>query len=215
VKTDISAGRGRLLRTEVRIHASGCHRPGMAVRHDPGRLQPAGALRRLLCRHDGEKKTPVMIHRAICGSMERFLGILIENYAGHFPLWFAPLADRRATITSEADDYGQEVADLLKLQGPEGRNRLPQREDQLQGPRTLACQDAGDRRLRHARGGRADGQHPPSRFQEPDADGPGRSGRGICRRSDAAGSEMIELPFLLTEKMPACTLPLLKGSVMS
>ncbi len=66
---------------------------------------------------DGEKKTPVMIHRAICGSMERFLGILIENYAGHFPLWLAPLQIVVATITSEADDYGQEVADLLKSKG--------------------------------------------------------------------------------------------------
>ncbi len=54
---------------------------------------------------DGEKKTPVMIHRAICGSMERFLGILIENYAGHFPLWFAPVQVVVATITSDADDY--------------------------------------------------------------------------------------------------------------
>ena len=43
---------------------------------------------------DSEKKQPVMVHRAICGSMERFIGILIENYAGHFPLWFAPGADR-------------------------------------------------------------------------------------------------------------------------
>ncbi|MCK7614540.1 threonine--tRNA ligase [Roseibium sediminicola] len=66
---------------------------------------------------DGEKKTPVMIHRAICGSMERFLGILIENYAGHFPLWFAPHQIVVATITSEADSYGQEVADLLKAKG--------------------------------------------------------------------------------------------------
>ncbi|TYC56392.1 threonine--tRNA ligase [Rhodobacterales bacterium] len=66
---------------------------------------------------DGEKKTPVMIHRAICGSMERFLGILIENFAGHFPLWFAPLQIVVATITSEADAYGQEVADLLKAKG--------------------------------------------------------------------------------------------------
>jgi threonyl-tRNA synthetase len=41
---------------------------------------------------DSEKKQPVMMHRAICGSMERFLGILIENYAGHIPLWFAPRA---------------------------------------------------------------------------------------------------------------------------
>ena len=60
---------------------------------------------------DGEKKTPVMIHRAICGSMERFLGILIENYAGHFPLWFAPMQVVVATITSDADDYARKVAD--------------------------------------------------------------------------------------------------------
>ncbi|MBO6759053.1 MAG: threonine--tRNA ligase [Roseibium sp.] len=66
---------------------------------------------------DGEKKTPVMIHRAICGSMERFLGILIENFAGHFPLWLAPLQIVVATITSEADDYGREVADRLKAAG--------------------------------------------------------------------------------------------------
>ncbi|WP_417680558.1 threonine--tRNA ligase [Roseibium sp.] len=66
---------------------------------------------------DGEKKTPVMIHRAICGSMERFLGILIENYAGHFPLWLAPLQVVVATITSDADDYGQEVAEKLRAAG--------------------------------------------------------------------------------------------------
>ena len=58
---------------------------------------------------DGEKKTPVMIHRAICGSMERFLGILIENYAGHFPLWFAPVQVVVATITQDADDYAGKV----------------------------------------------------------------------------------------------------------
>ena len=57
----------------------------------------------------GEKKTPVMIHRAICGSMERFLGILIENFAGHFPLWFAPVQVVVATITSDADDYARKV----------------------------------------------------------------------------------------------------------
>jgi threonyl-tRNA synthetase len=63
---------------------------------------------------DGEKKTPVMVHRAICGSMERFLGVLIENYAGHFPLWFAPLQVVVATITSDADEYARRVhADLL------------------------------------------------------------------------------------------------------
>ncbi|KQT82730.1 threonine--tRNA ligase [Aurantimonas sp. Leaf443] len=66
---------------------------------------------------DSEKRQPVMVHRAICGSMERFLGILIENYAGHMPLWFAPLQIVVATITSEADDYAREVAAELKKAG--------------------------------------------------------------------------------------------------
>ena len=66
---------------------------------------------------DGEKRHPVMIHRAICGSMERFLGILIENYAGHFPLWMAPVQAVVTTITSDADDYGHEVARALKKAG--------------------------------------------------------------------------------------------------
>ncbi|WP_267550683.1 threonine--tRNA ligase [Rhizobium rhizogenes] len=60
-----------------------------------------------------EKTQPVMIHRAICGSMERFLGILIENFAGHMPFWVSPLQVVVATITSEADAYGEEVAEAL------------------------------------------------------------------------------------------------------
>lgn len=59
---------------------------------------------------DGEKHRPVMLHRAILGSFERFLGILIENYAGRFPLWLAPLQTVVATITSDADEYAAEVA---------------------------------------------------------------------------------------------------------
>jgi threonyl-tRNA synthetase len=66
---------------------------------------------------DGNKHVPVMIHRAICGSMERFLGILIENYAGHFPLWLAPTQIVVTTITSEADVYAEEVGQLLRDQG--------------------------------------------------------------------------------------------------
>jgi threonyl-tRNA synthetase len=64
-----------------------------------------------------EKTQPVMIHRAICGSMERFLGILIENFAGHMPLWFAPLQVVIATITSDADPYAVEVAEKLRSLG--------------------------------------------------------------------------------------------------
>ncbi len=66
---------------------------------------------------DGSKKTPVMIHRAIFGSLERFLGILIENHAGHFPLWLAPVQAVIATITSDADDYAREVTRLAARAG--------------------------------------------------------------------------------------------------
>ncbi|WP_061932420.1 threonine--tRNA ligase [Aureimonas sp. AU22] len=66
---------------------------------------------------NSDKVPPVMIHRAICGSLERFLGILIENFAGHFPLWLAPTQVVVATITSEADDYARQVAEELKAAG--------------------------------------------------------------------------------------------------
>jgi len=66
---------------------------------------------------DGNKHRPVMLHRAILGSFERFLAILIEQYAGRFPLWLAPLQVVVATITSEADDYAREVAGALGAAG--------------------------------------------------------------------------------------------------
>ncbi len=66
---------------------------------------------------DGEKHVPVMIHRAICGSMERFLGILIEHHAGHFPLWLAPTQVMVTTITSEGDEYALKVRDDLRKVG--------------------------------------------------------------------------------------------------
>ena len=66
---------------------------------------------------DSEKKQPVMVHRAICGSMERFIGILIENYAGHFPLWLAPMQIVVATITQDADAYAESVVERLRQAG--------------------------------------------------------------------------------------------------
>ncbi|NDV88073.1 threonine--tRNA ligase [Aurantimonas aggregata] len=66
---------------------------------------------------DSEKKTPVMLHRAMLGSVERFIGILLENCAGHLPLWLSPVQVVVATITSDADDYAMEVAHLLKRAG--------------------------------------------------------------------------------------------------
>jgi threonyl-tRNA synthetase len=61
------------------------------------------------------KITPVMLHRAMFGSLERFTGILIEHYAGHFPLWLSPLQAVVATITSDADDYARSVVEAAQL----------------------------------------------------------------------------------------------------
>ena len=58
-----------------------------------------------------------MLHRAIMGSFERFLGIVIEHYAGRFPLWLAPVQVVVATIVSDADDYAREVAEALAAAG--------------------------------------------------------------------------------------------------
>ena len=66
---------------------------------------------------DGAKHRPVMLHRAILGSFERFIAILIENYGGRLPLWLSPVQLAVATITSEADDYAEEVAARLRQAG--------------------------------------------------------------------------------------------------
>jgi threonyl-tRNA synthetase len=58
-----------------------------------------------------------MLHRAICGSMERFIGVMIENYAGAFPLWLAPVQVVVATITSDADDFALQAAQALRAKG--------------------------------------------------------------------------------------------------
>lgn len=77
----------------------------------------AGRLGAFYIDEGSNKVTPVMIHRAMFGSLERFTGILIENFAGHFPLWLAPVQAVVATIVSDADQYANEVADALKAAG--------------------------------------------------------------------------------------------------
>ena len=77
----------------------------------------AGRLGAFYIDEHSAKVTPVMIHRAMFGSLERFTGILIENFAGHFPLWLAPLQVVIASITSDADAYANEVADACKAAG--------------------------------------------------------------------------------------------------
>ena len=66
---------------------------------------------------NSEKTTPVMVHRAICGSMERFIGILLEHHAGHLPLWLAPVQIVVCTITSDADEFALQFAARAKKRG--------------------------------------------------------------------------------------------------
>ena len=66
---------------------------------------------------DGTKKVPVMLHRALFGSLERFIGILIENYAGKFPFWISPLQTVVIPISEEFDNYAIEVSKKIKKAG--------------------------------------------------------------------------------------------------
>lgn len=77
----------------------------------------AGRLGAFYIDANSEKQTPVMVHRAIFGSLERFTGILVENFAGHFPLWLAPVQVVVATIVSDADEYAGEVLARLDAAG--------------------------------------------------------------------------------------------------
>jgi len=84
----------------------------------PGRLGAA------YIGEDGEKHLPVMLHRAIFGSLERFMGILIEHHAGNLPLWLAPLQVQVLTITSDSDEYANEIVDLLVAAGLRAKSDL-------------------------------------------------------------------------------------------
>ena len=66
---------------------------------------------------DGQKHRPVMIHRAVLGSFERFIGVLIENYSGKLPFWLAPIQVAVATIVSDVDDYAADIINQLEVLG--------------------------------------------------------------------------------------------------
>ena len=110
--------RRRVLRT--RSSNSSCATPSAAT-GSAARLQvdfnTADRLGASYIAEDGAKHVPVMLHRAVLGSMERFIGVLIEHYAGKFPLWLAPVQAVVATIVSDADSYAQEAAAALRAAG--------------------------------------------------------------------------------------------------
>ena len=100
--------------------------------------------------------------RALFGSFERFIGILIENWEGKLPFWLAPRQVVVASITSEADDYVPKWLRRSKRRRCPGRGGYSQRKDQLQGPRALGWQSAGHSGRRSPRSRRAHRQRPPS-----------------------------------------------------
>ena len=97
----------------------------------------------VLHRRGRREAPPVMLHRAICGSIERFIGILIEHMPATSRSGWRRCRSVVATITSDADDYAEEVAAGCARAGPARRDRPAQREDQLQGARARAAPSAG------------------------------------------------------------------------
>ena len=80
---------------------------------------------------DGSRQTPVMLHRAVLGSFERFIGILIEHYEGAFPAWLAPVQAVVLNITDAQREYARKVEESLKNKGFQGHFRLEKRENRL------------------------------------------------------------------------------------
>ena len=102
---------------------------------------------------DNHPHRPVMIHRAPFGSMERFMGILIEHFAGAFPLWLAPEQVRVLPISDKAADYAQKVLERADRGRLPRHARSPPREDRRQDPRRSARKDPGHARRRRQGGG--------------------------------------------------------------
>ena len=84
---------------------------------------------------DNQPHRPVMIHRAPLGSLERFIGVLIEHFAGAFPLWLAPEQVRVLVVSEKFEDYGRDVEATVAAAGLRVHGRLPAREDRREDPR--------------------------------------------------------------------------------
>ena len=141
------------------------------------------------------KVTPVMLHRAMFGSLERFIGILIEHYAGHLPLWLSPLQAVVATITDDADDYAREVVAAAQRVGlrveadlrNEKINYKVREHSLAKVPVLLVVGQQGS--------GRAHRVDPPPRQRGPERDAArrrarrprGRGGRAGCQKDEAGG----------------------------
>ena len=110
----INEGDGAFYGPKIDFHIQDCLEPLLAARYDPARFLDARAVWRAgLYGQDNTEKTPVMIHRAVLGSLERFMGILIEHYAGALPLWLSPEQVRVMPISEKTNEYAAKVRERL------------------------------------------------------------------------------------------------------
>ena len=121
---DIKAGEGAFYGPKIEFHLKDCiGRTWQCGTLQLDYAQPA-RLDASYIAEDGSKKTPVMLHRAILGSLERFIGILLEHYAGKLPVWLAPTQAIILNITDRQTDYVTEIANFLKKYGIRAKSDL-------------------------------------------------------------------------------------------
>ena len=137
---------------------------------------------------DGERHQPVMVHRALFGSVERFFGVLIEHYAGAFPLWLAPVQIGLVPISERHAAYAAKVEAALKDAGFRVEDGRPQRKDERQDPRLRQPEDALHPRLRRQGRSRRLGQRPHARQRRPGL----HAARGLHRQSHGAGRHAVD-----------------------
>ncbi len=138
---------------------------------------------------DGQKHRPVMLHRAIFGSFERFIGILIEHYAGAFPLWLSPVQVVVATITSDADGFAEAAAAKLRAAGLRVETDLRNEKIDYKVREHSVGQGPGHRRGRSPRGRGGQAGIASLGFGWPGDPDRGRGDQHARGRGDAAGSE--------------------------
>ena len=102
---------------------------------------------------DNKPHRPVMVHRALFGSIERFFGVLIEHYAGAFPLWLAPVQVAVLPITDRINEYAEQVAQELQRGGIARRDQFAQREDRREDSRRADAENSLHARPRRPRDG--------------------------------------------------------------
>jgi len=117
MKYSAEQGEAAFYGPEDRLRGARLHRPRVATGDGAARLQPAEALRPGVHRQRQQAAPAVMIHRAPFGSMERFMGILIEHFAGAFPLWLAPEQVRVLTVSERFNDYARTVEAQVRDRG--------------------------------------------------------------------------------------------------